>query len=171
MTAENNVSAKIEINTQWYKNRWVWLVIAIPVMAVMMSLTTVYFAFFGSDTLVRDHYYKDGLAINQELDAEIKAQDLGIKAQLTLDGQTGEIWLQLTGYQDFPAQLQLLIIHPTIAGNDQDIVLEHQEHGRYLGNLISKLHGRYHLQLMSNSQKWRIKVIRDINPDQTYFLP
>lgn len=155
----------------WYKNGIVLLVISIPALAVVMSLTTAYFAVFGGDTLVRDHYYKDGLAINQELDYETHAQALGVTAQLMLDEKTGVISVQLSGYDDFPSVLSLQLLHPTVAEKDQDVVLKHSKQGSYTGIIKSALQGRYHLQLMSESQKWRLKAYREIGSSQSYSLP
>ena len=174
MTQENNtLSATRDAggSSHWYKNKWVWLVISIPVMAVMMSFTTAYFAVFGADTLVRDNYYKDGLAINQELDYETRAKNLGIKAQIMIDARTGVLSVQLENYENYPERLNLIVLHPTVAEKDQDVLLKHVEQGRYTGTIDSVITGRYHLQLMSEVQKWRIKAYRELGSSQSYNIP
>lgn len=155
----------------WYRHPWILLVVSIPVMAIIMSLTTVYLAVSGQDTLVRDNFYKDGLAINQELDGEKRAQQLGITARIVVDDRAGQVTVQLSGYQDFPAQLELAILHPTRAEQDQDVVLTHGGNGLYTGVMHATTAGHYHLQLASAAQQWQLKGYRQLVPGQTLALP
>lgn len=168
---------------RWYQDRWILFVISIPAMAVVMGLTTIYLAVFGGDTLVRDNYYKEGLAINRELDGEMLAQQLGITVQLQIDNKAGVVDVTLAGNLDFPQQLHLAILHPTRAEKDRDIVLNqavtvsdsgslsHSGSVQYTGVIAPAISGHYHLQLASASQGWRLKGYRELLPGQAISLP
>ena len=41
-------------NDIWYRNRWVWLIIAIPSLTVAGCLLTIYLAISNPDELVAD---------------------------------------------------------------------------------------------------------------------
>jgi len=41
-------------NEAWYRNRMVWLVIAIPALTIVGCMLTIYLALTNPDTLVRD---------------------------------------------------------------------------------------------------------------------
>jgi len=41
-------------NDIWYRNRWVWLIIAIPGLTVAGCLLTIYLAISNPDQLVED---------------------------------------------------------------------------------------------------------------------
>ncbi|NJN52502.1 MAG: hypothetical protein HC809_12860 [Gammaproteobacteria bacterium] len=38
----------------WYRQRWPWILIAIPLLGIVLSTITVTFAVMGADTDVRD---------------------------------------------------------------------------------------------------------------------
>lgn len=41
-------------NEKWYRNQWVWLVIAIPALTVVGCMLTIYLAVTNPDHLVSD---------------------------------------------------------------------------------------------------------------------
>jgi hypothetical protein len=81
----------------WYRQFWPWFIIALPATAVVAGLITLYIATVNRDTLVRDDYYKEGLALNQDLARSRRAADLGITAELAYDPGTGDVVLTTTG--------------------------------------------------------------------------
>ena len=44
----------------WHRQPWVWLLIALPMTAVIGGMVTIYIAVTTSDGLVVDDYYKRG---------------------------------------------------------------------------------------------------------------
>ena len=81
----------------WYRQFWPWFIIALPLTAVIASITTLIIAAHDPDGLVADDYYKQGLAINQILDRERRAQTLGLSGLLRVDTSTQRILLTLDG--------------------------------------------------------------------------
>ena len=53
--------------TPWYRQAWPWFLISLPATAVVAGLITFYLAARGWDGPVANDYYKQGLAINEEL--------------------------------------------------------------------------------------------------------
>ena len=59
------------------RNYWPVLLIAIPFAAVIFGIFMVTVALWFPDDLVVDDYYKDGMAINQNIDKQLLATELG----------------------------------------------------------------------------------------------
>ena len=49
----------------WYKNQWVWLIIAIPSLTVVGCLFTIYLALSHPDHLVSDTAIKEETPVSQ----------------------------------------------------------------------------------------------------------
>lgn len=49
----------------WYKNQWVWLVIAIPSLTVIGCMITIYLALSNPDYLVSDSVIKEETPASQ----------------------------------------------------------------------------------------------------------
>jgi hypothetical protein len=115
-----------DIENPWYREPWPWLLIGLPAIAVLASLTSAVLAFDGADPIIEDNYYQRGLDINQTLARVRQAAALGVHASLAYDGlRAGEaVWVQVKsqgGVQD--AALRLRLIHPARAGVDRELIL------------------------------------------------
>ena len=62
-----------KLKKPWYREPWVWLMIALPASAVVGGIITIYLAVSTSDGLVVDDYYKRGKAINLDLRLVVRA--------------------------------------------------------------------------------------------------
>ncbi|RMF18495.1 MAG: hypothetical protein D6758_03975 [Gammaproteobacteria bacterium] len=142
----------------WYRESWAWFLLGILFLSFIVGGILLYFAATGKDTLVRDDYYKAGLAINEQLDKDRAARELGLNAVVEI-GTDQTILIQLKGNAAFesPSFLKLQLIHPTLAGRDQDIRLMKQPDGRYLGVLHERISGNWHLDLRDPDEHWRLK--------------
>ncbi|NUO73520.1 MAG: nitrogen fixation protein FixH [Frateuria sp.] len=54
----------------WFRNCFVWLVIAGPAFVVVASIFTFWIAAHGSDKLVQQDYYRKGIEINRQIASE-----------------------------------------------------------------------------------------------------
>lgn len=70
------------INLPWYKQGWPWVIISIPLSAVLFGVVMITVASQNPDDLVADDYYKEGMAINERLARDHKATELGIEGEL-----------------------------------------------------------------------------------------
>ena len=148
--AINMVDAK-----RWYAEPWVWLLIALPMSAVIGGIITIYLAVTTSDGLVVDDYYKRGKAINMDLARDVAAANHGLRARLDLDFSSRRILLTLeSGDNQRPAQVQFSLLHPTRPGNDQIVLLQPVAGGRYAGTLQDMQDGNWYVQLEADD--WRL---------------
>lgn len=73
--------------TPWYKQFWPWVLIGLPTSVVIASITTYFLAINGMDSVISKDYYKEGLAVNADLERDKKAAALGLSADIAIDGQ------------------------------------------------------------------------------------
>lgn len=142
----------------WFRQFWPWFLIAIPSSSVVMGVIMINLAMNGKDSLVRQDWYKDGMAINQRMDKQMKAQQLGIQASLTLDKTSGDLYLatqNLDLRQD--NQLALSLIHPTLEGKDRQLQLYLAPDNRFYTKLDFRPQGFYYLLITPSSGEWEIE--------------
>lgn len=152
-----------EVIKPWYQQFWLWFLVFFPLLAVVAGLITVVIAFKNEDSLVRDDYYKAGLAINSRLALDHAAEQQAIHAQLTIDKVIGEIHLKLQGnLKQTPESLTLDFIHPTRQADDFSVQLLHSRDFQYVGQLNQAISNRWHIQLTDNPKTWRLKTVAKI---------
>jgi len=139
----------------WYRQFWPWFLIALPATVVVACFFMLYLAIRYSDDLVSDNYYRDGLAINLQLNQDVRATELALSARLNFDGGSDDaievLALELTsGLETFamPAVLQLYLLHPTDASADHVVTLMAAGDGRYRGQLPALPGLRVYLRLI-----------------------
>lgn len=149
--------------TPWYHHPWMWLVVGLPLASVVASLTFVTIAVKNQDDLVRDDWYKAGRAINNDLDAEKYAQTLGLKGVLTLEPAIPAVSISIENGASLPDNLQLLLIHSTIAQEDMTAIITRAADGTWRGSLPRLPMGKRHLMLepaalKAGEVRWRLRA-------------
>jgi len=142
----------------WYKERWPWILMAGPAIVVVAGVVTAWLAIVSNDGLVSDDYYKEGLAVNQQLLRNKGAAQMGLVADFMRSDQ--KLRLVLSGQQghlDLPAEVTLKFAHPTQAGLDQVVHMVSQGAGFYAGNLSSSIAGRWNISLEDPMGQWRLQ--------------
>ncbi|MGC3871767.1 FixH family protein [Halomonas sp. GXIMD04776] len=141
----------------WYKEFWAWFLLGILGLAVAMGTTFLVVSITSFDGMVVDDYYKEGLAINQTLEQDHRAAELGMAAILRIDDLSGEVVVELEG-DARPEQLELNLIFPSQSGRDQRVVLEQVRNGHYVGQLPRSLQYRWYVQLQAKTAEpeWRL---------------
>jgi hypothetical protein len=138
----------------WYRQFWPWFLMGLPACAVLASLWTLYIAHSGSDDLVVDDYYRDGLAINRQLEKRHFAEQTGIGAELLLRGR--DIVVTLSGPVS-PRELRLRLSHPLEADRDFEVSLMQASRDRYRARLPQMPGRRWHWILdTGSSSAWRL---------------
>jgi hypothetical protein len=140
---------------RWYAEPWVWLLIALPMSAVIGGMITIYLAVTTSDGLVVDDYYTRGKAINMDLARDVAAASHGLRARLDLDPANRRILLSLESHDNLhPAQVKFSLLHPTRPGNDQVVLLQPAGPDGYAGTLQEMQDGNWYVQLEADD--WRL---------------
>jgi hypothetical protein len=144
----------------WYRYFWPWFIVGLLGTAVVGSIATAVVAFSGSDSLVRDDWYKDGMAINRRFEREQRASALGIAATGRFDFVTGEVWLELSGDETGDlSELVLELSHPTRSERDTRLTLQRTADGSFRGALEAPLSGRrfyVRLEPVLADPSWRV---------------
>ena len=143
----------------WYRERWVWILMAAPAAAVVMGVVMVTLAIESNDGLVADDYYKQGLAINQVIDRQERAKTLGVAGLIEFSPARDEVHVTLKGKLAPSADVRLLLVHPTRAGADQFIELDPQPGGELAGRLKPVTEGRWRLIHEDRKAGWRVSGV------------
>ncbi|HZX29861.1 MAG TPA: FixH family protein [Rhodocyclaceae bacterium] len=145
-------------NRPWYKEPWPWILMTGPLVVVVAGFVTAWLAVRSNDGLVADDYYKQGLAINQQLQRDQKAGDLGLEANVMRAGTQMRVMLAAgAGQAKWPERLVLRITHPTRAGMDHTVNLAAEGPGMFSGKLETEISGRRHVVLEDPSGQWRLQ--------------
>ncbi len=139
---------------RWYREPWPWILIGLPASAVIAGIVTLVIAVKNEDGLVAEDYYKQGLAINQVIEREARAAQMGLKAQMLVAGNN--IRIHLDGSGALPGRILVRFVHPTRAGEDREIVLTPVASGWYQAVLPELAEGRWRLQIEDAETSWRL---------------
>ena len=138
----------------WYRQFWPWFLIALPGSVVIAALSTVYIANRHADDLVVDDYYKDGLAINVQLEKQQRASELGVSAGIRVLGHRVQVRLQGAG--DEVGTLTLLLSHPLEADSDFSLALSPVATGLYVAEMPARAQPNWHWTLYPEAGDWRL---------------
>jgi hypothetical protein len=146
----------------WFTQFWPWFLIAFPLTAVIAGLYTVFIAFDNQDSMVKGDYYKQGLAINEQLREQRLAEEMGLTATAHFNLEQQQVSLSLASKQNvtLPSTLQIHMIHQVDDQYDFAIALVKVAEGLYQGSYIQQLQHRWRLQLnplnSSADQNWKM---------------
>ncbi len=150
-------STQTERPTAWYKQFWPWVIIFFPASAVVAGLITVVIAFKYGDTLVKNDWYKDGLAINQRLDKQKQAKVLGINAQITLDRAKKHLLLTLNNVDGLKTNIvNVSLTHPTQPEKDGEYQAFYTPQGQFVIQFPAIPAGFYHITIDEQNTEWQL---------------
>ena len=161
-----------EVAQPWYRYPWMWLMVGLPATVVVACLNMVYIAVTHPDSVVEDNYYKEGLAINQRLDQDQQAVQLGLRSVVVI--QDHVVRINMTGnLEDWPA-LKLQLLHPVDESHDRTLeFVSPDENGLYLFDLEQPLPPhRWNVWLspLSETPSWRLGGSFDLSDQRTLVL-
>lgn len=141
----------------WYCQFWPWFLIALPTTSVIAGIATVIIANQSPDGVVVDDYYKQGLAINQDLKRDRQAAELGLRAQVALQ-PSGALHIAMSGDDlERLAVLHVRLLHPTKAGHDQTVLLKRGRDGDFTAQLQRLEPAHWHIAIEPLSGHWRLQ--------------
>jgi hypothetical protein len=144
-------------NQPWYKERWPWILMAGPGIVIIAGAITLWLAVISNDGLVTDDYYKQGLAVNQQLHRDRLASNLGLRADVMRAGDNVRLLLGAEGDAKLPQAITLKLAHPTRAGQDQAIQMVLEGQGFYSGKLAAEVSGRWLVSIEDPAGQWRLQ--------------
>jgi hypothetical protein len=138
--------------TPWYREPWPWLLMLGPAVVVVGGVYLLWLANATSDGLVAEDYYKQGMAINLQLERERRSVVLGLTAEVEFAAD-GNVRVALTG-DARPASLRLRLAHPTRAGMDRAATLARGTDGVYAGQVGTLPPSRWFV--IVETDEWRL---------------
>jgi uncharacterized protein len=152
--------------TPWYRVPEMWLVVALPLSAVIGGFVTLALAIVSDDGLVDDDYYQRGKEINLVLQRDRAAQGYGLAGSVEFDYANGTLRarLQAQHLAALPPRVHLKLMYATRAGLDQAIDLNRAMDGSYHGLLPKLQIGHWYVQ--AEADDWRLVGSMRV-PDET----
>jgi hypothetical protein len=139
----------------WKQEPLVWMLIAIPLSAVIMGVVMITLAIQSYSGLVVDDYYKKGKQINRVLARDRFAHELGLAAGFKLN-DSGEFEIRFDPSIEFiPGDsIEFKLVHATMPGLDQSFQLTRVETHLLRGEIELPGSGRWNLVLQTGD--WRL---------------
>ncbi len=143
-------------NDSWKDQPYVWMLIAIPLSAVIVGIIMLTLALESDTGLVVDDYYKKGKQIKRVLARDQAAAKMGLSAAINLDSESHTIRIQLDANSSLITNetVKLGLYHATRAGMDQNLVMQPVDIRSYQAKYAELAKGRWHLQLETDT--WRL---------------
>ncbi len=160
----SSISHINEDGQPWYREPWPWILFGLPAVVVVASVITFAIAYRGSDELVVDDYYKEGLGINRVLSRNRHALELGLSGEVVVAGGVAKLDLRAKEGVALPSRVRLTFAHATRSELDQTVVLDSSPDG-YRGVLHPLLNGRWQVQIEDEAQTWRLAAIVQLPAD------
>ncbi len=156
--------------TPWYKVPMVWLILAIPLTAVILGGVMLYLSIISFDGMVVDDYYKVGKEINRVLKRDKAAMNHGLRAQVGLNDEQITLFLASNNTYNPPPTLEVHFYYATKAGLDKATFVERKQEGVYTGTIGKLQQGRWNVQIEADD--WRlIGSMRTPDQDQIIIEP
>ncbi|MCP4334173.1 MAG: FixH family protein [Gammaproteobacteria bacterium] len=139
----------------WKREPLVWMLIAIPLSAVIMGVVMITLAIQSFSGLVVDDYYKKGKQINRVLARDQLAYELDLAATFSID-TVGGIKIRFDpGVSVIPGErIELKLVHATRPGLDQQLFFDIKD-SRLLESPL-ELPGRGRWNLILQTPDWRL---------------
>jgi uncharacterized protein len=164
----------------WWQHRWPWIILFMLSSVIVACMVTIYIAVTTRDSLVADDYSKHGRGINQRLEKDQRALELGVQAKLSyaFDASQGsELTIELlapepqgtsAGPGDIGAHAAFLILelsHPTMAQLDRNLILRRvsEVSPTYRIHTEPLAAAYWHAFIYPPQKDWRIRTRLDVS--------
>jgi hypothetical protein len=139
----------------WKREPLVWMIIGIPLTAVIVGLVMLTLAIQTWSGLVVDDYYRKGKQINRVLARDQLAWELGLAASFQLQGRNRVVVRFDPAVSVIPGErIELKLVHATRPGLDRDLSFVNNKLRRLEAELQIPGPGRWNLILQTAD--WRL---------------
>lgn len=147
----------VSIVKPWYRQAWPWLLMLGPGAVVVAATYTGWLAFSRQDAMVVDDYYKQGLAINQDLRRDSLATGLGLKLNARYDPSMGKLTGAVLSFGGpVPGTILIHLAHPTQPEKDIKLVAKLDPHGNFSVALPILERAQWQVVVESDRRDWRL---------------
>ena len=153
---ESNTMNQASTPVSWFKFPWL-LLWALPALSVIGGVAMLVIAIRHGDSMVKDDYYRQGLAYNAQQQADRLAAEHGLQAALVTVNQQLLLTLSAERLPELPDQLELHLSHPTDHSADQRLLLRRQSAQQYVLTSLPALRTNWYLQLQPADGSWRLR--------------
>ena len=152
----NNYMSNDLQTLSWKKQPYVWMLILIPLSAVIMGVVMITLAIESDSGLVVDDYYKKGKQINKVIERDKMAASMSLSASLEFKADTASVDVKFLtdNWQAGDEAITLGLYHATRPGMDQELLLEKIKINHYSAEFTPLAPGRWKVQLATDS--WRL---------------
>jgi len=144
--------------TPWYRQLWPWLLMVMPAAAVVGGGITYWLAATSNNALVVDDYYREGKAINRQLERDRTAAALGLAGELRRqpDGSTLLLLTARSGAA-LPPFVTVRLVHATRSELDRALSLAAAGDGRYASTEAHlPAEGHWNVLVEDPERRWRL---------------
>ncbi|MDX3774549.1 FixH family protein [Chromatiaceae bacterium AAb-1] len=140
----------------WYKQLWPWILIAIPVATFVKAIHTVIVMNKHQPELITDDYYKEGKAINMQLEKYREAALRNMEAYVLVAGNRAIVRFKENAVLDDTIHLDFY--HPTIGANDFALDAERSGALLYVATLPLTPTGKWRLVVSDHTKEWKLRA-------------
>lgn len=143
-----------EKHSPWWREPMVWLIMALPLTAVVAGLTTVWIAFSRPPNIVSDGN-SGGMEVTKADEMDKRAYFLKISADAKASG--GNLTLSLAGrISGRPQRLTMHVIPSSGSGTDNLLVMQENRAGEYSAAIPVLPAGPCQIVLEPENHQWRL---------------
>ncbi len=147
------------MSAPWYRQFWPWFLIFFPLSAVVAGFVTLNIAVTGHNDMVVDDYYKQGKAINLQVERYEEAVRRNLSFALTIDSSGEHLALtKRSGDTLENGALRIALYHATHAKYDLELMVTAGADGVYRATLESPLTGNWHVSIDSPIENWKVQT-------------
>lgn len=141
----------------WYREPWPWLLMAGPAIVVVAGSFTMVLAITTSDGVVADDYYRQGLAVNREIERTHAGEQRQLHGAVRYDAAGQGVVADLAAADALPAVVRITFSHPARAIDDVVLDLTRAADGLYRGN--ARLPPGTHLNVKIEGADWLVTAV------------
>ena len=151
-------------STIQHSKSWLWLVLGLPLAAVIGCLVTMSIAVKFQDPVVGNDYYKRGKSIHLERAGYQEAKRKNLAFSVVIHPQ--ELILKQVSGDYYSEDLHVNLYHPTLANKDIKQLVKRRKDGSYRVQLAFSLKSKRHVELQAADNTWRLKhTFNPLNKD------
>jgi hypothetical protein len=140
----------------WHREPMLWLVIALPMAAVLAGFTTLTIAIrSGGGDSVPDPVRRTLQIQDTDLDADRAALAAALQGELRIEAGTGAVQVRLSGLGGIEPRLRLRLQHAGRAARDQEIELV-SAGNVWVGRVENSAGQVWNLELSAPDGAWRL---------------